>query len=465
MKIQYKKFNQDGASVLLITLGICTILGILMLSYLSMAKTQAFSVARAQAWNYALVVAEAGVEEGMAEISDTMAFKNFTTLPGNQWTPLGGGTICKTNIYLGGSNYYNVFIYSQPNASLAPTADTLHPVIIATGYVAGPISSPVLSRTVRVQAAPITQLVPPGAMVASTTVNFNGYNISTDSFQSTNTALFPGGQWNVTNRRDHGDVSTLDTNSADISVQNGKVRGTLHTPPNWTATTFNSVGSGGSVGDNAWVSGGSTGLETGHAINDATQTYPDATLPDTGGAIWRTATPGSTVINGVTYQYVLTTNSPWIINNLSGANIYVKGPNVQLQLTGSSASVGNLTIPQLNDSQGNPYSLDMYVSAPTFSVTGTSVANAGGLARNFQYYGLPSNTAISIGGNGSIVAQIYAPEAAFSLGGGGSNTYDYSGMCVVKSVKMNGHFNFHFDENTLDTLHLRGYTAHSWDEL
>src|SRR5260370_36544058 len=132
MKIHCKKINQDGASVLLITLGVCTILGILMLSYLSMAKTQAFSVTRAQAWNYALVVAEAGVEDGMAEVSATNAFKNFNASPGNGWQT-NSGFIYKTNSYLGGSgsNYYNVYIYWQPNAGVAPTADKLHPVIIS----------------------------------------------------------------------------------------------------------------------------------------------------------------------------------------------------------------------------------------------------------------------------------------------------------------------------------------------
>src|SRR5262249_3361157 len=157
----------------------------------------------------------------------------------------------------------------------------MHPVIISTGFVAGPLSSPVLARVVRVQATPITQVVPNGAMVVTDTVNVSGYNVSTDSFQSTNLVLFPGGYWNPSNRMDHGDVSTLSSNSIALNIQNGKIRGSVHTPPNWTATSAN-VGAGGSIGDNAWVGGGSSGLEAGHAKNDALQSYPDATLPDTG---------------------------------------------------------------------------------------------------------------------------------------------------------------------------------------
>src|SRR5205823_11880397 len=109
-----------------------------------------------------------------------------------------------------------------------------------------------------------------------------------------NLTLFPGGLWNAPNRRDHGDVSTLSTNSSALNIQNGKIRGMVHTPPNWTATSANLNDNGGSIGDNGWVGGGTTGLEAGHAKNDALQSYTDATLPDTGGKIWHNSPAPST---------------------------------------------------------------------------------------------------------------------------------------------------------------------------
>src|SRR5437660_835092 len=131
MKTHCKKSNRNAASVLLITMGICAILGILMASYLSMAQTQRFSVARAQAWNSALVVAEAGVEEAMADLNNTNflkqgAFYNLGAgMAPNKWFWLGGGVICKTNIYLSNNSYYDVFVYSQANPA-APMADSKH---------------------------------------------------------------------------------------------------------------------------------------------------------------------------------------------------------------------------------------------------------------------------------------------------------------------------------------------------
>jgi len=107
----------------------------------------------------------------------------------------------------------------------------------------------------------------------------------------------------------------------------------------------------------------------------------------------------------------------------------------------------------------------MYVTAPSVNIGGNGVINDTGVASSFLYYGLPANTALTLSANAAFVGQIYAPEAVFTLGGGGNNTYDFAGASVTKSVKMNGHFNFHFDEASSNYLSLFGYSAISWDEL
>src|SRR5260221_196242 len=89
----------------------------------------------------------------------------------------------------------------------------------------------------------------------------------------------------------------------------------------------------------------------------------------------------------------------------------------------------------------------MYVAATSFTVVSAGFVCAGGIAKNLQYYGLHSNSSITLGGNADYTALIYAPEADFSLGGGGSSAYDFSGAIITKSLRLNGHFNFHFDES------------------
>ncbi len=448
MKIQHKKSNKHKGSVLIVTLLIGAIMGILMGSYLVMVQTQHFSVTRARAWNNAIVVAEAGVEDAMAHI-------NCTNTIGGKWSPqsgwqytLGSGTYWKTNAYLG---YYVQF-------QVPPAVTNLYPVITAISYVPGPIGTPKISRTIRVKTAPIeTAIFAAGAMVVSDFVNFKGFNITTDSFQSTNLTLFPGGLWNSTNALDRGDVSSTSIKANMVNVQNAKVHGSVHTAPGQTAI----IGSGGSVGDNAWVNGGKTGIEAGHAVTDATQSFPDATLPDTGAVAWKTLLPvvGGYTTNGVTYKYVVNAVSPWKIDNLDGS-VYVVGTGAKLYVITSVnlPSDAQITIPANK-------SLSMYVGAPSFTLGGNGVINGSGVSSAFQYYGLPSNTALTFSANANFVGQIYAPEAAFRLGGGGSNPYHFSGLCSTRSVTMNGHYNFHYDETSIYQLKLFGYLAISWDEL
>jgi len=457
MKLNIKKNNPLSGSVLLITLATCIILGLLMGSYLSIIKSQHFSVARAQAWNNAVVVAEAGVEEAMAQLNDTnlikLGIQTYQGFNANKWLvpDANHSGYWKTNILTDGvrtNGYYDVTIF---------TNDPANPLIVSTGYVAGPLSSTVLQRTVKVKAQPITRSTPSGGMMVTDTVDFKGFGINVDSFQSTNLTLFPGGIYNSANALDHGAVGTTSRQTNAMNLGNGKVKGSVRTGPYGKAQ----IGSQGIVGDNAFVQNGNNAgqIQANHQLYDATQSYPDATLPDTGLLVWQTAVPGNYVINGVTYKYSLSDARPWKISSLDGS-VYVSKPGVKLWVQNSVnfPSTGQIMIPTNN-------SLSMFVSAPTASIGGNGVINQTGASSSFQYYGLPSNTELNLSANAAFVGLIYAPQAVFTLGGGGNNTYDFIGASITKSVKMNGHFNFHFDENSNTYLQLFGYSAISWDEL
>jgi len=457
MKLKNLKRNDCNASVLLITIGICLILGILMGSYLTVIKTQHFSVARARAWNSAIVVAEAGVEEALAQLNDTNLIKLGLETPqgfnANKWVPADASHTgyWKTNILTDGvktNGFYDVTIV---------VTDPANPVIVSKGYVDGPLGGSILCRTVQVRAQPITKSVPGGAMVVTDTVNFKGFGITTDSFQSTNTTLFPGGLYNSANALDHGDVSTTSRQTNAMNLANGKVKGTVHTGPNGVAQ----IGSQGVVGDKAFVESGSNAgqIQSQHQAHDSILTFPDATLPDTGNLVWQFAVPGNYVINGVTYKYSLSDARPWKIANLDGS-VYVSKPGVKVwvQNAFNLPNNGEIRIPSGN-------SLSMYSTAPSTIIGGNGVINDTGVSSAFQYYGLPSNTALTFSANAAFVGLIYAPQAVFTLGGGGNNTYDFIGASVTKSAKMNGHFNFHFDEASNTYLQLFGYSAISWDEL
>src|SRR5262252_228594 len=62
------KKHQSG-SVLVVTLFLAGILGLTLGYYLWLIRAQNILVARAEAWNSALALAEAGVEEGLAQVN------------------------------------------------------------------------------------------------------------------------------------------------------------------------------------------------------------------------------------------------------------------------------------------------------------------------------------------------------------------------------------------------------------
>jgi hypothetical protein len=72
-----------------------------------------------------------------------------------------------------------------------------------------------------------------------------------------------------------------------------------------------------------------------------------------------------------------------------------------------------------------------------------------------------SNTAC---GNSAFNGTINAPEADYSEGGGGNNTYDYAAPWS-NSVTPHGHANFHYDESLGTTGPGCGYMPLSWTEV
>ena len=448
---QNKKAGAQG-SALVITIVLGTILATLICSYFCLIQTQHFSVARSQSWNQALMVAEAGVDEALALLNSGVQPPNFAIFP---WTSSGGGVFqndtnrpaCKF-----GNCYYQAFITNGFAGA--------NPVIIAQGYVPGPSGSPTLVRTVKVVTQPHPSFPVKGPMIVVQGYNANGYNVGTDSFNSTN------GPYNPATAGTNGDIVTLTTNANSITIGNGKIQGTVHTPPGGVQGVTATVGANGSVGDAAWVSG-STGFESGHFAADFPASgFPDATLPNV--TAWFTPMSG-TAPDGLFYNNLLPGGN-YQVSGLSGS-VYVGAPNTVLYVTGS-ISIGSsgggskkgAAPPEIHIGPGA--SLTLYMAGATTAINGNGVVNDTGHASAFAYYGLPSNTSITLTGNGAFYGTIYAPEADFSLKGGGKSSLDdFTGASITKTTTMGGNFNFHYDESLIQVTTLGGYDPISWAEL
>src|SRR5439155_20052749 len=187
MKLRNSSRQRGGAVVIaLFTVGI---LGISLASYLSLVRAQNLSTVRSQAWNSALPLAEAGVEEAFAQI-----YYFQTNVNGNGWSPSGTNAFSKTR-QIGTGSYTASITPTNPPSIRCTGSALLQEGNFSTGYV---------SRTVFVTTS--REALFAKAMVAKGQIDFNGNNIKTDSFDSADPSYSSGGQYNKGKTKDNGDV-------------------------------------------------------------------------------------------------------------------------------------------------------------------------------------------------------------------------------------------------------------------
>jgi hypothetical protein len=428
--------HRSAGNILVSALVVAGTLGFILVGYLTLVGYQSKSSMRSTAWNTAIPVAEAGIEEALQQINS-----NGTNLVANHnWSLIDGKFFLKS-LTLGEDRYLAGFFNSYP------------PVLVSQGFTRLPLTTNMISRTVVVRTR--LAMLFADAMVAKDTIDLGGNSMEIDSFDSHDPNYSTNGLYDPTKHKDNAKVATNSRFTNSFITGNATIRGTIATGPGGLPKIGN-----GAIGDTAWVDGGNVGLQAGAFTDDMNASFDDveppftSALPPVGGSI------GTKLLGTlIDYDYILTDGN-WMISAplKFGGNVLVTG-NAVLYVTSDVAFSGNDFIRIQAGA-----SLKLYVSAPNASIGGKGVQNETGNAINFSYYGLPSNTSLSYGGNGTLTGTIYAPQADFTLGGGGSTVNDFVGACVVNSIKMNGHYNFHFDENLGNAGPPLGWRAISWNE-
>jgi len=484
MKILQTKPGSQAGSVLLVSLIITAVLGLTLASYLIMTQQQNQSVMRSQTWNSAIVMSEAGVEDALAMLNKFNSnFEKLTnwssssSIYNDNWAAIGANTYYVRR-YINDS-YYDVYI---TNVNNKPVINSLgftpwhynggtapQQTYAAVGGVSQQASvSPMTSRSVNVgtRIDPLVNV----AMAALEQIDFNGNNVQTDSFDSSNPLYNDNGGYPAAypnRQRDQGDVVTDLAIINSLNVGNAKIKGSAKTGPNGTL----GIGPNGSVGDKAWVEGGNKGVQPGHFADDMNVLFPPVQLPSTswsplptsGSGVVRTdiVINGSTITtNTATYNFYINGDGDYYVGTLDKP-LHVKG-HARLLITTKLALNGandRIMIAPTNSS------LRIYMQGATAAIGGKGIINASGNANNFYFFGLPNNSKLTFGGNASFTGVIYAPSAEFALGGGGSDDIDFIGASVTKTVKMNGHYKFHFDEALRNNGMGRGYIPTSWKEM
>ena len=152
-------------------------------------------------------------------------------------------------------------------------------------------------------------------MAALRQIDFNGNNVASDSFDSSDpnfsstNGMYPTGDLSKT--RANGDVVTDFDVINSLNVGNANIKGQVKTGPNGTIK----IGPSGSVGDRAWVEGGNLGIKPGHAANDMNVQFPSVTLPD--GPWYYPNMPSSITVNGTDYDRYILSDGDYRLNGLN----------------------------------------------------------------------------------------------------------------------------------------------------
>jgi hypothetical protein len=482
MKTQLTPRPQRGGFTYMSVVITMIVTGIMLMAYLSMINVQNQLTMRSQAWNRSVPVLEAGVEEAIAHLnknaSPSAAGVFNLNLASDGWVVSGTGWRKSNSI---GDDYYITTI-----GAFTPGPFGNYPMIQSTGFVkqlstfawnrpAGPFlaafgdSVPTYS-TRSVQALTTNVAVFTKALVARRGITMTGQNVRTDSFDSGDTNYhdgfghytnFPASRWKC-----NGDIASNDTITNTVSIGNANIFGKVATGPYGTVN----LGSAGMVGDKAWQLNNSGGWNTanfrkiqpGWSTDDMNLEFPSILVP---GEVEAGTMPTgySLTTNSVTYNMVLGSSLPGSTNNynlqgqtLSGS-IYVMGTVRMVVKAGINMS-GQDCITLAPGAY-----LTLYADCTTASLGGNGIQNPG-TAEHFYYFGTDKNTSLSYGGNAAFTAVFYAPNAEMTMGGGGSTQIDFSGSAIAKSIKLNGNFTFHYDENLKRVGLYRGYILTSWDE-
>src|SRR3954453_24191757 len=108
MNSQARNRNHEQGGVLVVTFFILTSIFIALGSYLLLVRAQYVSVARSQAWNAAFTMAEAGVEEALAQLTPAALATNYVDRTANGWGAISNGFYGPVTRTVGTNGYYSV---------------------------------------------------------------------------------------------------------------------------------------------------------------------------------------------------------------------------------------------------------------------------------------------------------------------------------------------------------------------
>jgi hypothetical protein len=582
MKIRLSRKLKQAASALLVVMVLGGILCLSVIYYLSLIQQQNILSVRSQAWNIAIAISEAGIEEALQVLN-----RVGTPKSADGWQLLSDGCYWRTNTLADGNRYEVAInmtlkqIVSRGYVGLpAMAANRTSTFFAVAGVSTVNVDPATVNRAVRVTYLRGGLFLAP--LVAKHQIDLKGNGVLTDSFDSEDLWKSYYGHYDAdVYSGDKGDIASNDSVVAIIGIGNAEIYGKAHTGAEGTVTI-----NGGWVGPHP--KGVAGGHEEGWILQDANFTFPDTWLPYSSGlplggpativtvtydyiktmtnssvypalppwsgvttnvtyststsltypvpagtvtnTTWNTTTflpspvPTGTITNttlvkdklepptgtyippflrdsgwyvywGITgytwpsytytwpvksYTYALcTTNSIYTTNyydhvvDVSGGKYYVSDYDSMMKgSTLVTAQNAQLVLPNGLSMSGNDMitiapggSVEMFCGGSACSIGGNGVINKSGYAKNFTLECTPSVTTFNYNGNGEFIGVLLAPEADMALNGGGNVENDFIGCLMMKSISLNGHYSFHYDEALARLNKNPRVLITSWNEI
>lgn len=289
MKTILSRRPAEQGHALLLSVIVIGLIGFILVAYLTLVQSQNTAVMRSQAWNSTVPVIEAGIEDALTHINS----HGWTNLECDGWTRLGSDRYQMTR-YVGDSFYVvTITNYVEGSSNNVPVIESLGYVQLPT-VLASSGQGPLLAQANSPSSSYTTAYLGRGVrtttgrdrifvkgLVARDSIDLNGYNVRTDSFDSSDPAWSTNGLYTLERFKANGDVAVNGSivNGGTIGVGNAKIHGRVATGPNGVI----SIGPNGSVGSTAWHDAGYTGVQPGYSSSDMNVSFPEVTVPFTGG--------------------------------------------------------------------------------------------------------------------------------------------------------------------------------------
>jgi hypothetical protein len=474
-------YSQNDASILVwtvLTIAILSMLGAEVLRLVSIKHQNALQTAT---WQEALLAAESGIDLGIIELRKSLypmpnhAWEGWNNTPANGVVSYGMSTIANAGLAgtpmtveanvdapsslidpSNGWQYYRIrTVGTMPITGAARVTDNKQDGRLRrlslrwerfTNGVLTPHAlndKPQVCRRAEAIVKPVSSFAQ--AAMSVSTMDLTNQNIVIDSYDSRDPNKSTNGLYDVTKRQQNGDIATdgnlIEAGNAhiygDVATNSGTVTGVANITGTERTDFYQEPIP---VGAPTWTAYNGT-------VTNVTNTTTLNAGPTSGSSITRYELSSISLSGSKTLT---------LAGNPGGSATYI-----EIYVTGDISVSGNSQIVLQEGVSAKIY------FAGNVDVSGNGILNTKNQPVDLQLFGIqpPSGSSkhVSLGGNGQIIAAVYAPDHDVTINGGGTNGHVF-GSVVGKTLTMTGVTNLHYDEALGSGGFINNYKIVSWFE-